>query len=80
MLSQSDFLDAALEAVRFHGCDMTGADIRGARLKRCELRGSRLEGLVGVESLRGAAMEWPEILDMAGAWAAALGIEVLEGE
>jgi hypothetical protein len=28
--------------------------------------------------LRGAAMEWPDIVDMAGIWAAALGIEVLD--
>ena len=40
----------------------------------------RRTGLQGVESLRGAAMEWPDILDMAGVWAAALGIEVLDAE
>jgi uncharacterized protein YjbI with pentapeptide repeats len=78
MLAQTDFLDAQLNGVRFDGCDLTTADIRGARLKRCELRGSDLTGLQGVESLRGAAMEWRDIIEMAGVWAAALGIEVLE--
>jgi hypothetical protein len=34
----------------------------------------------GVESLRGAAMEWSDIVGMAGVWAAALGIEVLDGD
>jgi hypothetical protein len=42
--------------------------------------GSRLEGLLGVESLRGAAMEWPEILEMVGTRASAPGIEVLDGD
>lgn len=67
-----------LDAVRFHRCDLTRADFRGARLKRCEFRGSDLTGLEGVESLRGAAMDWPGIVEMAGVWAAALGIEVLD--
>jgi hypothetical protein len=31
-------------------------------------------------SLRGAAMEWPAIVELAGTWAAALGIEALDGQ
>lgn len=77
LLAQTDFLEAQLDAVRFHRCDLTRADFRGARLKRCEFRGSNLTGLEGVENLRGAAMDWPGIVEMAGVWAAALGIETL---
>jgi len=33
-----------------------------------------------VQSLRGAAMEWADVVGMAGLWAAALGIEVLDVE
>jgi uncharacterized protein YjbI with pentapeptide repeats len=80
LLSQTDFLETQLDSVRFHGCDLTGADFRGARLKRCEFRRSDLIDLQGVESLRGAAMEWPYIVEMAGVWAAALGIEVLDAD
>jgi hypothetical protein len=36
------------------------------------------DGLQGVDSLRGIAMEWADILDGAGVWAAALGIEILD--
>jgi len=79
-LAHTDFLEAKLDAVRFEGCDLTEADIRGARLKRCELERSTLSGLRGVESLRGAAMAWGDIIEMAGVWAAALGIEVLDPE
>jgi uncharacterized protein YjbI with pentapeptide repeats len=80
VLHQTDFLEAQLDAVRFHGCDLTSADFRGARLKRCEFRRSDLTGLQGVESLRGAAMEWPDIVEMAGVWAATLGIEILDAD
>ena len=80
-MTQTDFLDARLDGVRFHRCDLTGADFRGARLNRCEFRRSNLTGLEGVESLRGAA-RWsgPDIVEMAGIWAAALGIKVLDAD
>ncbi|HTA14908.1 MAG TPA: pentapeptide repeat-containing protein [Solirubrobacteraceae bacterium] len=80
VLVQSDFLEAALDSVRFHGCNLMRADVRGARLKRCELRRCDLTELQGVESLRGAALEWGDIVEMAGVWAAALGIGVLDSE
>lgn len=77
-LAQTDFLEAQLDSVRFTHCDLTEADFRGARLRRCELRGNRLDGLRGAEQLRGCALRWPDIVDSAGLWAAALGIEVLD--
>ncbi len=79
VLTQSDFLDGQLESVRFHRCDLTGADFRGARLTSCEFRASDLSDLQGIECLRGAAMPWVDVVAMAGAWATALGIEILDG-
>ena len=55
-----------------------GADFRGARLRNTEFRRCELIELQGVESLRGAALEWETIVGMAGVWAAALGIKVLD--
>lgn len=78
VLTQSDFLEARLQHVRFHDCDLTGADFRGARLEACEFRRSELTGLQGVADLRGAALEWPQIVELAGMWAAELGIGVLD--
>jgi uncharacterized protein YjbI with pentapeptide repeats len=78
LLQQTDFLEARLDGVRFHRCDLTRADFRGAHLTRCEFRRSNLARLEGVERLRGAAMEWPDIVEMAGEFAAALGIAVLD--
>lgn len=79
-LSQTDFLEAELDAVRFIGCDLTATDLRGATFRRCELHGNRLEGLLGVERLRGAALPWVDIVGAAGLWAQALGISVLDAE
>ncbi len=78
LLTQADFLEAQLEDVRFHRCDLTGADFRGAHLHCCEFRRSTLADLQGVPNLRGAALEWSDIVELAGVWAAALGIDVLD--
>ena len=79
-LSQTDFLEAELDGVRFTGCQMAATDLRGARLHRCELRSNRLDGLLGVDRLRGSAMPWVDIVGAAGLWAQALGIAVLDQE
>jgi hypothetical protein len=78
VLCQTDFLEAELDGVRFSGCDLTEVDLRGARLHRCELRDNRLDGLRGVERLRGSAMLWSDIVGGAGLWARTLEIEVLD--
>jgi uncharacterized protein YjbI with pentapeptide repeats len=78
VLAQSDFLDAVLDSVRFHRCDLRGVDLRGARLRHTELRGCELADIEGVDSLRGAALEWEAIVGLAGTFAAALGVRVLD--
>ncbi len=39
-----------------------------------------LDGIEGVESLRGAAMEWPDVVAAAGTFATALGIGILDAD
>lgn len=80
VLAQTDFLESELQSVRFHSCDLSEADFRGARLQRCELRDCDLNGAHGIERLAGSAMPWADIVQQAGTWAAALGIEVLEDD
>jgi uncharacterized protein YjbI with pentapeptide repeats len=77
-LVESSFLEAQLDSVRFHRCDLTAADFRGASLERCEFRRSRLSAVQGLASLRGAAMERPDVVELAGELASALGIDTLE--
>ena len=57
-----------------------GATFAGARFDASELRGCTLEGISGADGLRGAALPWPDIVGLAGALAAALGIQVLEDD
>ena len=78
VLAQADFRDALLRSVRFDHCDLSGADLTGVRLDRCELRACTLDGLVGLERLRGAAMPWADLVGHAGLFAAALGIRVID--
>jgi len=78
LLTQADFRDALLRSVRFERCDLTEADLAGVRIDRCELHGCTLDGLAGIERLRGAAMPWADVVGNAALFAAALGIRVLD--
>jgi uncharacterized protein YjbI with pentapeptide repeats len=78
MLGQADFGGALLRSVVFDHCDLTEADLGDVRIDGCELRGCTLDGLVGVERLRGAAMPWPDVVGNAALLASALGIRVLD--
>jgi uncharacterized protein YjbI with pentapeptide repeats len=77
-LRQADFREALFRSVRLTGCDLTEADLSGLRIDRCELRGCTLDGVAGLERLRGAAMPWGDVVGNAAQLAAALGIRVLE--
>lgn len=80
VLREADFQEARFESVRFAGCDLTGATFQGARFERSELRRCRLDDLRGVDGLRGAALEWGDIVGLAGAFAAALGVRLLDDD
>lgn len=75
-LAEASFMHARLESVAFVDCRLEGADFRHAKLAGCVIRGASLDGVLGVESLRGLRMPWPDVLASAGALAAALGIDV----
>jgi uncharacterized protein YjbI with pentapeptide repeats len=77
-LRDADFRQTRMESVAFRRCDLGGADINGARLEGCEMSGCTLDGLRGVDRLRGVAMPWNDILAAAGTFAAELGIRLLE--
>ena len=80
LLGQTEFREALLRSVRFEHCDITEADLTGLRIDRCELRSCTLDGLVGIERLRGAAMPWHDLVGLAGMLAAALGIRILDAD
>ncbi len=75
-LSEASFMHARLEAVAFVDCRLDGADFRHAKLTGCAISGASLDGVLGVGSLAGLRMPWPDLLASAGALAAALGISI----
>jgi uncharacterized protein YjbI with pentapeptide repeats len=75
-LAEASFMQAQLEAVAFIDCKLAGADFRGVKVKGCAIRGTSLDGILGLDCLRGIAMPWVDVLDSTAALAAALGIIV----
>jgi len=77
-LAQADLQDARLTAVVFCRCDLRGADLAGAHVAAgCELRGCDLDGVRGIERLRGARMPYTDVLAAAATFAGALGIGII---
>ena len=78
-LRDADLRSARFEHVTFDGCDLTGADIGLARFSgTCVMRGCTLDGLSGVDRLRGVSMPWPDVLAAAATFAIELGVNVLD--
>ncbi|HZP73834.1 MAG TPA: pentapeptide repeat-containing protein [Gaiellaceae bacterium] len=77
-MADCDLGGATFEDVLFERCELREADVSAAKLKRVELRGCDLEGLRGVEALRGARLPWNDVLQNAPLFAAALGIEMVD--
>ena len=78
-LREASFMGARLQRVAFVDCDLGDTDFRDADLTDCVIRGCPLDSVLGVEALRGVRMPWADVVASAGAFAAALGIEVEEG-
>jgi uncharacterized protein YjbI with pentapeptide repeats len=77
-MGECDLYEASLTDVLFDRCELREATVTGARLKRVELRSCQLQGLRGVEALRGARMPWNDVLENAPLFATALGLEISE--
>lgn len=76
-LREATFMEARLDGVSFIDCQLDGADFRRVVMRNCLMRGSSLEGVLGVGSLRGLTMPFDDVMASAPALAAALGIQIL---
>jgi uncharacterized protein YjbI with pentapeptide repeats len=77
-LAQADFQQARLRAVRFEDCDLSGADLSGAKFEQVDIVGCRLDGVRGADALKGVRMRWGDVLENAGLFSAACGVELIE--
>jgi uncharacterized protein YjbI with pentapeptide repeats len=75
-LEETSLDQAQLRDVRFESCDLRRATLGQSRHQRVEMHGCRLDGLRAISDLKGVAMPFPDIVDQAQAFAAALGIAV----
>jgi uncharacterized protein YjbI with pentapeptide repeats len=73
-LRGADLMGARCDLVRFRDCDLTGASFAHARFSSSEFLRCRMDDVEGVEGLRGTSMEIEQMLTLAPAFAAALGI------
>jgi uncharacterized protein YjbI with pentapeptide repeats len=62
----------------FEGCEVELLDVTGARLVRTDLTGASIHAVRGVAGLRGATVTPEQLIDLAPAMAANLGIKVRE--
>jgi uncharacterized protein YjbI with pentapeptide repeats len=73
-LAEAGLYAAELESVLFDGCDLTAAELSGATFALCELQRCGLQGIRGIEALRGARIPLAELLPITPLLADALGI------
>lgn len=76
LLNEADFSGSEQRAVRYEECDLRAAQFSQAKLHDVDLRGSKLEGLSGLGDMRGARISNEQLLELAPAMAAQLGLRV----
>lgn len=78
VLVEPDFAGAVLERVEFRDCELRGVDFSGARMADVDLREvAELEIARGVEALAGAVISPAQLIGLAPAMAAQLGLRVV---
>ncbi|MGW7515107.1 pentapeptide repeat-containing protein [Streptomyces sp. NPDC054796] len=77
VLIEPDFSGASLERVAFPGCVVRGVDFGQAKLKDVDLRdAAELDIAAGVDRLSGAVISSAQLVDLAPAFAAQVGVRV----
>lgn len=77
LFDDTDFSSSTIALSRFADCRIRNCDLSGAKLADVDLRGSEL-GFRGVRALEGAVITSLQLMDIAGALAQELGIEVTD--
>lgn len=77
VISDIDLAGSTLERVRFPGCRLNAVKLAGSRLTKVEFQDAvELAVPDGIDSLRGASINYTQLLDLAPAFADAAGVEV----
>src|SRR5262249_53881164 len=76
LLREADFGGAQLTPARFPGCTFQDADFSRAKLAEVDLRGAKLHFKAGLDALRGATIDGGQLVDLAPALAAHVGLKI----
>ncbi|OKI10082.1 hypothetical protein A6A06_05605 [Streptomyces sp. CB02923] len=77
VLVEADFAGAELERVSFDDCTLSRADFSGVRMRDVDLRGvDRLDIARGIDRLAGAVISAAQLMELAPAFAAEIGVRV----
>ena len=76
VLRDVDFTGATLRRVRFPGCQIERVDLTAMKATQVDVRGSQITIIRGLDRLRGVVIDQGQLIDLAPALAAQLGLEV----
>lgn len=79
-LTELDLSEARLQRVRLVRCDLSRARFSGARCSDVTLVGCTLEGVVGIDGLRGASLAHGDAVSALPALAQHLGIRLIDDD
>ena len=77
-MGECDFYGTVLKDVLFERCELREATFSACTIERVEFRQCDLAGARGAEDLRGARMQWGDVIENAAVFARALGIEIVD--
>jgi len=75
-LLHADFLEAKMKNVTFEKCTLEETDFSHAKLTNVDLSGSTLKSIRGIASLKGAIISSEQLMSLAPALVAELGISI----
>jgi uncharacterized protein YjbI with pentapeptide repeats len=75
-LRGADFQEATLTKLAFEKCDLSGVELRRCKMANVDFRSSEIREIKGVEGLKGALIDSGQLVELAPAMAAAIGIRV----
>jgi len=76
VINDVDFYDARLKNVEFVNCTINKVTFASARMMSVDISKSFVEGINGINSLRGVTMSYDQLMQLAPAFAAEAGIKI----
>jgi len=76
VINDVDFYDAQLKNVEFVNCTINNVTFASARMMSVDISKSAVDGINGINSLRGVTMSYDQLMQLAPAFAVEAGIKI----